>query len=189
MAECIYNKGCTADANSTVLPSHIGYYSTLTINDDSLCSEMGKAYWTHIVVGDNVCNANSITAISINKYEYLESFEVGSQSFQNVLSVSFSRNPAFTKFTVGSESLNLAETLAFTKNPIFSEFTIESNVFNAVTLLSIEGNDIHEEYDTVETPFMNNDVNGMYAEGSNVFASLQEDSYAFSSGIKFMITF
>ena len=185
----MYNKGCTTDANPTVIPSHIGYSGTLTINDDSLCSEMDKIYWTNIVIGDNVCNAESITAISIDKYEYLESFEVGSQSFQNVLSVSFSRNPAFTKFTVGSESLNLAETLAFTKNPVFSEFTIESNVFNAVTLLSIEGNDIYEECYTIETPFRNNDVNGVYAEGSNVFASLQEDSYAFSSGIKFMITF
>ena len=139
LAECIYNKGCEADAEIAVIPAYVGIEGTLNISDDSMCSEIAKTFWTNIVIGDNLCNAESITSISIDQYNYLESFVVGSQSLQNVVSVSFSRNPVFAKFTVGSNSLNLVESLAFTKNPAFIEFIIENNVFTAVTYLSVEG--------------------------------------------------
>ena len=139
MAECIYNKGCEADAEVTVIPAYVGTEGTLNISEDSMCSEITKTFWTNIVIGDNLCNAESITSVSFDKYSYLESFVVGSQSLQNVTSLSFSRNPAFAKFTVGSNSLNLVESLTFTKNPAFIEFNIENNVFAAVTFISVEG--------------------------------------------------
>ena len=139
MAECIYNKGCEADEEVAVIPTYVDTEGTLNISDDSLCSEMTKLYWTNIVIGDNLCNAESITSITIDKYSYLQSFVIGSESLQNVTSLSFSRNPVFAKFTIGSYSLNLVESLTFTKNPAFIEFTIENNVFTAVTYFSVEG--------------------------------------------------
>ena len=124
LAECIVNKGCEVDETPSVIPSYISTYGTLNILDDSLCNKLysnyvdfyegrtggndvfykkaGNIFWSNIVVGDNLCN--SFTSLNFTKYKHLESFIVGSRSFERVQTLSFLRNPLLSGFTVGNDA-------------------------------------------------------------------------------------
>ena len=99
MAQCIYNKGCTADAVQTI-PDYISTEGTLLVTSDDICEKTSLKYWNSIEVADEVCN-DIEEELAISDSPYLESITVGSGSFKNVTQVSFTNLTMLNSFTVG----------------------------------------------------------------------------------------
>ena len=83
MAQCIYNKGCTADAVLTDLPDYISTEGTLLVTTEDACEKTSLKYWTSIEVADEVCN-DITTDLVISDYPYLELISFGEDSFNQL---------------------------------------------------------------------------------------------------------
>ena len=106
MAQCIYNKGCTADDVQTI-PDYMSTEGTLLVTTEDACDKISLKYWDSIEVADEVCN-DITTDLVFSDLPYLESITVGSGSFSNVTQVVFTNLAEFNSFTVGENTFENA---------------------------------------------------------------------------------
>ena len=123
LEQCIKDKSCGTN--------------TLTITEDQYCHHINNPYWTHIIVGDNVCN--DVQTLSIETLFNVQSIEIGSNSFNSVQSLSITNNTKLTSFVVGDNSFNSAKSLMISRNSKLQQVTVGSSSFQVAVNVLVKG--------------------------------------------------
>ena len=80
-------------------------------------------------VKENTCNDGSLTEVDLSRFQNMRKIEVGSNSLNQVASLSLSNMPKLNSFTSGMNSLSQSQTFVASNNPLLHQISIGDQSF------------------------------------------------------------
>ena len=80
-------------------------------------------------VKDNTCNDDSLTEVDLSRFQNMRKIEIGSNSLNQVSSLSLSNMPKLNSFTSGMNSLSQSQAFIASNNPLLQQIGIGDQSF------------------------------------------------------------
>ena len=80
-------------------------------------------------VKENTCNDGSLTEVDLSRFQNMRKIEVGSNSLNQVASLSLSNMPKLNSFTSGMDSLSQSQAFVASNNPLLHQMSIGDQSF------------------------------------------------------------
>ena len=80
-------------------------------------------------VKDNTCNDDSLTEVNLSRFQNMRKIEIGSNSLNQVSSLSLSNMPKLNSFTSGMNSLSQSQSFIASNNPLLQQIGIGDHSF------------------------------------------------------------
>ena len=80
-------------------------------------------------VKENTCNDGSLTEVDLSRFQNMRKIEVGSNSLNQVASLSLSNMPKLNSFTSGMNSLSQSQAFVASNNPLLHQISIGDQSF------------------------------------------------------------
>ena len=80
-------------------------------------------------VKENTCNDGSLTEVDLSRFQNMRKIEVGSNSLNQVASLSLSNMPKLNSFTSGMHSLSQSQAFVASNNPLLHQISIGDQSF------------------------------------------------------------
>ena len=80
-------------------------------------------------VKDNTCNDDSLTEVNLSRFQNMRKIEIGSNSLNQVSSLSLSNMPKLNSFTSGMNSLSQSQAFIASNNPLLQQIGIGDHSF------------------------------------------------------------
>ena len=80
-------------------------------------------------VKDNTCNDDSLTEVDLSRFQNMRKIEIGSNSLNQVSSLSLSNMPKLNSFTSGMNSLSQSQSFIASNNPLLQQIGIGDHSF------------------------------------------------------------
>ena len=80
-------------------------------------------------VKENTCNDGSLTEVDLSRFQNMRKIEVGSNSLNQVASLSISNMPKLNSFTSGMHSLSQSQAFVASNNPLLHQISIGDQSF------------------------------------------------------------
>ena len=80
-------------------------------------------------VKENTCNDDSLTEVDLSRFQNMRNIEVGSNSLNQVASLSLSNMPKLNSFTSGMHSLSQSQAFVASNNPLLHQISIGDQSF------------------------------------------------------------
>ena len=80
-------------------------------------------------VKENTCNDGSLTEVDLSRFQNMRKIEVGSNSLNQVASLSISNMPKLNSFTSGMNSLSQSQAFVASNNPLLHQISIGDQSF------------------------------------------------------------
>ena len=80
-------------------------------------------------VKDNTCNDDSLTEVNLSRFQNMRKIEIGSNSLNQVSSLSLSNMPKLNSFTSGMNSLSQSQSFIASNNPLLHQIGIGDHSF------------------------------------------------------------
>ena len=80
-------------------------------------------------VKENTCNDGSLTEVDLSRFQNMRKIEIGSNSLNQVSSLSLSNMPKLNSFTSGMNSLSQSQSFIASNNPLLQQIGIGDHSF------------------------------------------------------------
>ena len=80
-------------------------------------------------VKENTCNDDSLTEVNLSRFQNMRKIEIGSNSLNQVSSLSLSNMPKLNSFTSGMNSLSQSQSFIASNNPLLQQIGIGDHSF------------------------------------------------------------
>jgi len=82
-------------------------------------------------VKENTCNDGSLTEVNLSRFQNMRKIDIGSNSLNQVSSLSLSNMPKLNSFTSGMNSLSQSQAFIASNNPLLQQITIRDQSFQS----------------------------------------------------------
>ena len=122
-------------------------------------------------VKENTCNDDSLTEVNLSRFQNMRNIEVGSNSLNQVASLSISNMPKLNSFTGGMHSLSQSQAFVASNNPLLHQISIGDQSFR-----------LSSSFHLNELPKISS-----LEIGSNCFKGSEKQSQQQSSSLSFVL--
>ena len=122
-------------------------------------------------VKENTCNDGSLTEVDLSRFQNMRNIEVGSNSLNQVASLSLSNMPKLNSFTSGMNSLSQSQAFVASNNPLLHQISIGDQSFQ-----------LSSSFHLNELPKISS-----LEIGSNCFKGSEKQSQQQSSSLSFVL--